>query len=125
MLQIETSKLKSRKNVEIDGHPYVVRKPGAGEQLAMSQKLRQLGKYDAKKDLTDEEQADIERISNEVIKQMAACFNDGGDGTKSMELVSQLSPEELQDILAEIFKDEAPKADTGASSQSSESESKS
>lgn len=109
MLQITTSNLKTRKKVEIDGQPYTVRKLGAGEQLTLSQYMREIKKLDKKEKagtLTDAEEAEALKMTEDTMNIMAACFDDGGDGSKSKQLVKSLSVDELQAVLDEIFKNE-------------------
>lgn len=110
MLEISTG--KNRKEVNIDGHVYLVRKPGAGEQLTISQAMRELNKYEGRTDLTDDEEGKAIDLSQKIIDLMAACFDDQGDGSKSRELINSLAPDELQNVLAEIFKDEPEPATT-------------
>lgn len=113
-LQINTKDLKARKNVEIDGHPYVVRRFGAGEQLTLNQLMRDASKIQDKlKDSESSSQEDEEKaldLFKQVIDIFAGIFDDGGDGNKSRELVSKLSQEELSELFNQIFpeaKDEA------------------
>lgn len=109
MLQINTSTLKSRKKVEIDGHGYSVRRLGAGEQLTLSQQMRELKSLRSSE--SDEDAQKVEQISRDVLNLMANCFDDGVSGKKSKQLVHSLAPEELEEILDTIFT-EAEDAET-------------
>lgn len=109
MLEISTNTLKARKRVEIDGQPYTVRKLGAGEQLAINQLLREAKKLEATitdDSVTDEQEAEIEQISQKIMSTFAGLFDDGGDGSKSRALISSLNEDEIQEMFVQIFKDE-------------------
>lgn len=106
MQQISTNKLASRKHVEIDGHYYIVKRMGAGDQLTLSQCMRELETL-AKKEKTSElslsdkqKVADIEKLTLEISSR---CFDDQEDGGKSLALVKSLSQDELTEIMDEIF----------------------
>lgn len=123
MLQINTKQLKSRKQVEIDGHPYTVRRIGAGEELTLSQGMRlleKLAKKEKDSELSESEYAEIDQMTVDTIELMAGCFDDGGDGSKSRQLVRSLSEAELTLMMQQIFKDEGsdatkdPRANTTA-----------
>lgn len=114
MLQINTSSLNSRKNVEIDGHPYVVRQMGAGEELTYRQLMRTLEKLAKKEEttpLTEEELIEIDEITSSIMDTMAGCFDDGGDGSRSKKLVASLSEGELTELMSQIFKQDEVKPD--------------
>lgn len=108
-LTISTKDLKSRKNVEIDGHHYIVRRFGAGEQLSLNQLLREANKV---QDSGDEDKA--LSIFGQVIDIFAGVFDDGGDGSKSRELISRLSQEEIEELFKQIFPEESDAAPTGS-----------
>lgn len=106
MLQLSTNKLSQRKNVEIDGHHYIVRRMGAGDQLTVNQYMRELtvlGKKEQKEELNQEELDRVAEIESEALKISARCFDDQGDGTKSLALVKSLTPEELSELMSQIF----------------------
>lgn len=114
MIEITTAKLGSRKNIKIDGHVYSVRKPGAGEQLSISQMVREVNKYaeiEKTRTLTAEEEKFILDKTARMMEIMTACFDDLGDGSKSKALVDSLSMDELQAVIEEIFADGTPKAE--------------
>lgn len=107
MQQISTNKLSGRKHVEIDGHYYIVRKMGAGDQLTLSQCMRELDflakKENSKTGLTEEDNsrlAEIERISLDLTVR---CFDDQEDGTKAKKLIESLTPDEITEIMDRIF----------------------
>ncbi|WP_439946511.1 hypothetical protein [Streptomyces sp. BBFR109] len=110
MIDISTNKLSGRKKVLIDGQEYVVRRLGAGDELAISQILRQLNKLQKKltaPDLKSEQEAKFEEelnvLQERALKIYADTFDDGGDGSKSMELVSRLTYDERTELYDMIF----------------------
>lgn len=112
MLQINTNKLDNRKHVEIDGHYYIVRRMGAGDQLSISQYMRELKSLSGKEEkgsLTDDELNRVALIEEQALKITARCFDDQGDGEKSRQLVSSLAPDELAELMGKIF-DAKPEA---------------
>lgn len=128
MLEIQTAKLSSRKRVLIDGTEFTVRKLGAGDELALSQIIRRtqelLKKAEKNNDLTDKEQADLLDMHKQSLAIYASTFDDGGDGSKSMQLVEKLSYEERTLLYKQIWNVEE-KADNapseGTTSQTEES----
>lgn len=109
MLEINTNKLSQRKHVEIDGHYYIVRKMGAGDQLTISQYLRELeilSQKEKRTPLSKEEVQRVAQIEKASLEISARCFDDQEDGKKSWALVSGLTPEELVELMGQIFKDE-------------------
>lgn len=109
MLQINTDSLKNRKKVEIDGHPYTVRRYGAGEQLRLNQLVRQANKLKVKEQAgttTEADEVEAEMLAKQMIDIFAGLFDDGGDGKKARKLVESLSQSEVQELFAQIFKDE-------------------
>jgi hypothetical protein len=111
VLQISTNKLSQRKHVEIDGHYYIVRRIGAGDQLTFSQYMRELEVLDKKEKsgnkLTESEIKRVTEIEAAALDISAGCFDDQGDGSKSKELVRNLSSDELAEIMRQVF-DEQP-----------------
>lgn len=106
MLEITTSNLKTRKKVEIDGHPYTVRKLGAGEQLALNQMLRKAKALEQKLndgDSSEQDELAAEKLSEKMVTILAGLFDDGGDGGKSRALVSSLGDIEIAELFAQIF----------------------
>lgn len=113
MLEISTSQLKARKKVEIDGHPYTVRKIGAGEQLAINQLLRKAKSLEQR--LTDgksteQDEAEAESLSEKMITILVGLFDDGGDGSKSKTLVSSLNETEMAELFTQIFPEDTNEA---------------
>lgn len=108
MLQINTNSLNSRKKVEIDGHPYTVRRYGAGEQLTLNKMQRESNKLAprlSQADVTEAEIEKAEKLSVKLIDIFAGLFDDGGDGSKSRKLVESLSPDEVSELFMQIFDD--------------------
>lgn len=106
MLNINTNNLSQRKHVEIDGHYYIVRRMGAGDQLSISGYMRELEKLSVKEKsskLTDAELKKVAEIENASLEIAARCFDDQEDGNKSLALVKALTPEELQELMSQIF----------------------
>lgn len=106
MLQISTSNLKDRKKVEIDGHPYTVRRLGAGEQLTLNQLLRQSKKLEELSKTSDIDQTKFDSISSKIMELFTGLFDDGGDQSKSKSLVASLNESEVQELFSQIFKDD-------------------
>lgn len=106
MLEISTNQLKARKKVEIDGHPYIVRKLGAGEQLAINQLLRKataLGQKFEDGKSTEQDEIEAENISERMVSILVGLFDDGGDGSKARTLVSSLNENEVRELFVQIF----------------------
>lgn len=106
MIEINTNKLATRKFVKIDGHDYTVRKLGAGDELAISQIIRTLNRLqDKAKDgtFTAKDEAKFTELQERSLKIYAATFDDGGDGSKSLELISRLSYDERTEVYDLIF----------------------
>jgi hypothetical protein len=105
--QISTNKLSQRKHVEIDGHYYVVRRKGSGDRLSINMYMTELDKLADKEkagtQLTGEELDRITEIENGIVNIAVGCFDDGGDGSKSRELVLSLSEDELTELMETIF----------------------
>lgn len=119
MQKISTNSLTSRKNVEIDGHPYVVRKFGAGEQLRLNQLLREADGLEKElKKATEASPAQEQQLADlgeEIMALFSNCFNDGEDGTKSRTLINSLNQDEVQELFNQIF-NAAPEATQETSS---------
>lgn len=128
-ITISLSNVHNVKKVHIDEiGDFKVRKMGAGEELDLSDKLRRLNEIieelndldftginlakPTKKDITE-----LKRLTNRseklmeeinVIKRFeleayAKCFDDGGDGSKTKELLDSLSDEDRSALLNAIF----------------------
>lgn len=107
-LSIKTNQLKTRKRVEIDGHPFVVRRRGNIETLDVNQYLRRLNalallESKSKDGLSEAEVAEVDDLSKKLTDIFVAQFDDGGDQSKSRALVSSLSADELGILLEQIF----------------------
>jgi hypothetical protein len=110
MLEIKTNQLKTRKSVEIDGHPYTVRRFGAGEQLTLNQLMRRGSKLETllkTEEATEALEAEAEELSQRMIDIFVGLFDDGGDGSKSKALVSSLGVDEIQELFRQIFVEES------------------
>lgn len=122
-IQITSSDYIKTVEAEIDGILYKVRKIGAGDSLDVSQVMDKMSKIrdesdklqEALKDAKDkkDEEALIEK-STELVAKMAGynqqliavyarLFNDGGDGSKSIELVKRVGVETVPKLLDVIF----------------------
>jgi len=107
MLEINTGQLRNSKKVLIDGHEYSVRRPGAGEMLAIDQLNREATKLSAKKEVpTAAEEQRAKDIANKLYDMTVKWFDDGGDGTKSRELLYSLDNEALAKMFTMIFNGE-------------------
>lgn len=107
MLQITTNELKNRKKVEIDGQTYIVRRLGAGDQLTVSQYMRELKRLAKKEEaggsLSEQEDKRLAEIEASYLQILANCFDDLSDGEKSKTLVRSLTPDELAEVMDQIF----------------------
>lgn len=106
MLEIRTSALKSRKKVPIDGHVYIVRTLGAGEQLEINQLIREAKKLEEQvkgKEATPAQEKQGEVIAQKLLDSFTALFDDQGDQSKSRALVNSLTEVELIQLLKQIF----------------------
>lgn len=121
MLQITTNELGDRKKVEIDGHLYTVRnKAPAGDQMDISQLMRELtriGDKEKSSELTEKDYDRIDEIEQKIISITSRTFDDGGDGSKSIELVKSLNEDQMRQLMDKIFEKEKaedePAADQG------------
>jgi hypothetical protein len=97
MLEINTRDLSTRRKALIDGHEYVVRRLGAGDELAVSQmsrraqELLKIAKESKDGNLTPELQKELDDLSERSLKIYASTYDDGGDGSRSLALVKSLS----------------------------------
>lgn len=113
MITISTSKYINGKKVTIDGYEYTVRELGAGDRLDLSQiagelmKLRADALNNKAKELTQEEQIKTLQKISKLMEKMnnvyASCFNDGGDGSKSKQLIKLIGIDNANKMLKEIF----------------------
>lgn len=119
MLEINTGQLRNTKKVLIDGHEYSVRRPGAGEMLAIDQLNREATTLSKKKGKsTPADEARAKEIANKLYDMTIKWFDDGGDGSKSRELLYSLDNEALATMFQMIFNGEPandePAAETAA-----------
>lgn len=79
---------------------------GAGDQLTISQYMRELealAKKEQSKTLSEEDNKRIAEIERAVLDISARCFDDREDGSKSKKLIESLTQEELTEIMDTIF----------------------
>lgn len=109
MLELNTNDLGTRPSVMIDGHPYTVRQEGAGDSLKINELLRDTKKVQeefTKSKSKEETSKDLENLvdlQSRMIKIIAARYDDGGDGSKSYDLISKLSNQERMLLERKIF----------------------
>lgn len=107
MISISSNDLGTRKRVKIDGIDFTVRKLGAGEELDLSQIARQtlklLERLSDNKEWKDSDSLEFDGLKKKSLEIYAKTFDDGGDGSKSDELVKRLSDEERNNIYRQVF----------------------
>lgn len=106
MLEFKTSQLKTRKRVLIDDHEYIVRNLGNIEQLEISQMMRELNKYaklEKAAPLSEEQNVDVDNLAKRMTDIFVDLFDDGGDQSKSRQLLKSLSESEISLMLTQIF----------------------
>lgn len=116
MITFETKNLKGRRNVLIDGHPFVVRRFGNIENIEYSKavrKLQILAEAEAKRKLTIKESEQVDTISGKLAEMMVALFDDGGDQSKSRALVGSLNESEINELLTLAFAEKEEVSDGG------------
>lgn len=114
MITISTKNYINGKTVSIDGHEYIVRNLGAGDRLDLSQIASELMKLrtDAlnSKEKSQEEQIKILKKIAKLMESMnevyERCFNDGGNGSKSKQLIKLIGIDNANNMLKEIFENE-------------------
>lgn len=99
MIEFNTKDMKTRKKVRIDGVDFTVRQMSNRELLDLMQ-LQRLNK-DLSKNSDNTEQ--IEEILTNMTKMYINQFDDGGDQSKSADLINRLTAEEITNILTQIF----------------------
>lgn len=122
-IQITSSDYIKTVEAEIDGHLYKVRKLGAGDTLDISQTMDKLAKIqqeasrieEASKEKKEkkEQEALIEKATELVAKMAgynqqlveiyARLFDDGGDGSKSIELIKKIGIETVPKLLSAVL----------------------
>jgi hypothetical protein len=105
MLEITTDRTKNRKKLLLDGHTYMVRRPGAGESLDLSQFGKEVEKLDKRKDdLTPEENQVFSDKSMQSLRIILSFFDALGNEEAQMHLKS-IDPEELMGVVKQVFED--------------------
>jgi hypothetical protein len=130
MITINLNDIREVAEVTIGDHVYKVRRMGAGEELDLSasnrrtfeamERANKLQKKFMELSATPEEELDQKEV-DKLVKQMdkvtaeirkeqeyqseafVKLFDDGGDGSKSRELLKSLSHNEKQKLLEQIF----------------------
>ena len=107
MIEFSTSSLSSRKRVKIDGHVYTVRRMGAGEELDASTVIRELKKLSSRinksNNYSEKDMELYDKLQARSLDIFVGLFDDGGDGTKSRELIGKLSFEDRTEMVKQIF----------------------
>jgi hypothetical protein len=97
IITINLNSLDSRKRVKIGDTIFIVRRLGAGEELDINQLIRELDEISARakksKDgnLSEKDKKRFLDLQETSLRIYAKTFDDGGDGSKSLELIRQLS----------------------------------
>lgn len=105
MQEISTNRSKHTKKVMIDGYTYLVRRPGAGESLDLSQFGKEAKELDKRKDsLTPEELEAFRDRSLLSLGIVLGFFDSLGDKAAEKSLKS-IDPEELMEVVSSVFKD--------------------
>lgn len=114
-ISISTTKYIKNKTreVEIDGVSFIVRKPGAGEQLDSFENMREMNKLKDRADLAKTEAEQIELLDemNGILTKIEVSFvNLFDDGTKtqkkSKDLIRKIGIENVGELLKDIFREE-------------------
>lgn len=103
MLQINTNELRKVYDVEIDGHHYKIRKLGAGERLRIAQAYRRIEELGKKKEMTEAEQGESMRLSEDVYKSMINVFDDQQGGKVRDEFFDQADDTVVGEVMKQIF----------------------
>ena len=101
MEEIKFDTQKTRKKVVIGNVEFIVRKMGNLEQLDYQQGMRHLqylSKIETKDGLNDKQLKEVDDISAKQTALFIGLFDDGGDQSKSRELVPTLNEEDLKQI---------------------------
>lgn len=122
MLEIKTNELKTRKKALIDGHIYTVRKISNLERLDYSQGIRRLMKLSeiekSGTKMTEKQTDEVNTLAKNMFKIFMDLFDDGGDQSKTKELFSQLSDEEIGVIIDKIFEEKEEAREDGKAKNS-------
>lgn len=105
MLEITTNRDKNRKKLLMDGFTYMVRRPGAGESLDLSQFGKEVQRLEKRKDdLTDAERDNLTNKSMQSLKIVLSFFDYLGVEEAKDHLYS-VDPEELMSVVKQVFDD--------------------
>lgn len=104
MLEITTNRDKNRKKILLDGYTYMVRRPGAGESLDLTQFGKEVDAMD-KRELSEEERKDFENKSIKMLSIVLGFFDDLGNKEAAASLQS-IDPEELMMVVKKVFEDQ-------------------
>lgn len=114
-ISISTTKYTKNKTreVEIDGINFIVRKPGAGEQLDSFENMREMNKLKdrANSAKTEAEQVELINEMSAILAKIEGSFVDlFDDGTKtqkkSKNLIRKIGIENIGELLNDIFREE-------------------
>ena len=114
-ISISTTKYTKNKTreVEIDGISFIVRKPGAGEQLDSLENAREMNKLKDRANLakTEAEQVELADEMSAILAKIEGSYVDlFDDGTKtqkkSKKLIRKIGIENIGELLNDIFREE-------------------
>lgn len=114
-ISISTTKYTKNKTreVEIDGINFIVRKPGAGEQLDSLENAREMNKLKDRANLakTEAEQVELADEMSAILAKIEGSYVDlFDDGTKtqkkSKKLIRKIGIENIGELLNDIFREE-------------------
>lgn len=114
-ISISTTKYTKNKTreVEIDGINFIVRKPGAGEQLDSLENVREMNKLKDRANLakTEAEQVKLADEMSAILAKIEGSYVDlFDDGTKtqkkSKKLIRKIGIENIGELLNDIFREE-------------------
>lgn len=105
MLEITTNRDKNRKKLLLDGFTYMVRRPGAGESLDLSQFGKEVQELEKKESLTEQEQKDFEDKSMKMLRIILSFFDALGV-KEAEESLQSIDPEELMGVVKQVFEDQ-------------------
>ena len=103
--RVDTSKYTRSGKVDIDGHVWTVRLPGAGKELQMSKAQRRLKFLDKKLEAGTENEADLDKY-DQLEDYMMNVFNDIFiDGTEDNSEVNKWVNDTPMIIITQAFED--------------------
>lgn len=103
MLEIKTGQMVETKKVLIDGHPYTVRRFGAGERLALLQRQKRLNFLASLKKPTDEQIDEGNEINRSLLEDYIRVFDDGEGGERSRLLIESLEWGAITKLFTQIW----------------------